>query len=231
MRIVGALRALGYTVSPRPVRRYRSRALRRPPSQSWRTFLKNHAADIWAVDLFTVQTLTLRTLYVIAFIAHDRHRIVHVNVTHHPTAAWVWRQLLEATPWGAQPRHLIRDRDRCYAADFVRQALRVGIRTVLTPIRAPECECRRRTRRRDAPTRVPGPHGRTQRAASTTDARRIPGSRQRDASAPDPWTGLTSRTRTPGKAERHGQSNPARGAWRPPQRVRSGCMRFYLPTA
>ena len=137
MRIVGELRALGYPVSPRTVRRYRSRALRRPPSQSWRTFLKNHAADIWAVDLFTVQTLTLRTLYVIVFIAHERRRIVHVNVTRHPTAAWVWRQLLEATPWGAQPRHLIRDRDRCYGADFVRKALRVGIRTVLTPVRAP----------------------------------------------------------------------------------------------
>ena len=137
MRIVGELRALGYTVSPRTVRRYRSQALRRPPSQSWRTFLKNHAADIWAVDLFTVQTLTLRTLYVIVFIAHDRRRIVHVNVTRHPTAEWVWRQLLEATPWGAQPRHLIRDRDRCYGADFVAKASRIGIHTVITPVRAP----------------------------------------------------------------------------------------------
>ncbi len=137
MRIVGELRALGYTVSPRTVRRYRGHALRRPPSQSWRTFLTNHAAGIWAVDLFTVQTLTLHTLYVIVFIAHERRRIVHVNVTRHPTAEWIWRQLLEATPWSSQPRHLIRDRDRCYGADFVTKAARIGIHTILTPVRAP----------------------------------------------------------------------------------------------
>jgi transposase InsO family protein len=137
MRIVGELRALGYTVSPRTVRRYRSQALRRPPSQSWRTFLKNHAAGIWAADLFTVQTLALRTLYVVVFIAHERRRIVHVNVTRHPTAEWVWRQLLEATPYGQQPRFLIRDRDRSYGADFIPKAARIGIETVLTPVQAP----------------------------------------------------------------------------------------------
>jgi transposase InsO family protein len=137
IRIVGELRALGYSVSSRTVRRYRSEALRRPPSQSWRTFLENHARDIWAVDLFTVQTVTLRTLYAIVSIAHDRRRIVHVNVTRHPTAEWVWRQLLEATPWGLQPRHLIRDRDRCYGSDFVTRASRIGIHAILTPVRAP----------------------------------------------------------------------------------------------
>ncbi len=137
MRIVGELRALGYAVSSRTVRRYRSEALRRPPSQSWRTFLDNHARDIWAVDLFTVQTLRLRTLYAIVFIAHDRRRIVHVSVTRHPTAEWVWRQLLEATPWGEEPRHLIRDRDRCNGAEFVAKASRIGIHTIVTPVRAP----------------------------------------------------------------------------------------------
>ena len=134
IRIVGELRALGYTVSSRTVRRYRTQALRRPPSQSWRTFLENHAPHIWAVDLFTVQTLTLRTLYVIVFIGHRRRHIVHVNVTSHPTAEWVWRQLLEATPWGAQPRHLIRDRDRCYGMDFIAKASQIGIHTILTPV-------------------------------------------------------------------------------------------------
>lgn len=64
VRIVGELRALGFTVSARTVRRYRTQARRRPPSQSWRTFLANHAPHIWVVDLFTVQTLTLQTLYV-----------------------------------------------------------------------------------------------------------------------------------------------------------------------
>jgi transposase InsO family protein len=137
VRIVGELRALGYEVSARTVRRYRQHALRRPPSQSWRTFLRNHAAQIWAVDLFTVQTLTFRTIYALVFIAHDRRRIVHVNVTRHPTAPWIWRQLIEATPWGEQPRYLIRDRDRSYGRDFVAHAARLGIKTVLTPVHAP----------------------------------------------------------------------------------------------
>ena len=135
VRIVGELRALGFTVSSRTVHRYRREVLRRPPAQSWRTL--NHAKHIWAVDLFTVQTATLQTLHAIVFIAHDRRRIMHVNVTRHPTAEWVWRQLLEATPRGIQPRHLIRDRDRCYGSEFLARASRIGIRTILTPVRAP----------------------------------------------------------------------------------------------
>jgi transposase InsO family protein len=137
VRIVGELRALGYTVSSRTVCRYRNAALRRPPSQSWRSFLDNHAKDIWAMDLSTVQTLTLRALYAIVFTAHDRRRIVHINVTRRPTADWVWRQLLEATPWGVQPRHLIRDRDRCYGSDLIARASNIGVRTILTPVHAP----------------------------------------------------------------------------------------------
>ncbi len=64
--------------------------------------------------------------------------VMHVNVTAHPTAQWVWRQLLEATPWGQQPRYLIRDRDRAYGGDFIGKARGIGIETVLTPIRAPK---------------------------------------------------------------------------------------------
>ncbi len=137
VRIVGELRALGFEVSGRTVRRYRHQALQRPPSQSWRTFLHNHAPHIWAVDLFTVQTLTLRTIYVLVFVTHDRRRLVHVNVTRHPSARWIWRQLIEATPWGVQPRYLIRDRDRSFGRDFVSHTARLGIKTLLTPVRAP----------------------------------------------------------------------------------------------
>ncbi len=88
------------------------------PSQTWRTFLGNHAHHLWAADLFTVPTLTFKTLYVLVFIAHGRRELVHVNVTANPTAAWVWRQLIEATPWGRKPRHLLRDRDAVYGARF-----------------------------------------------------------------------------------------------------------------
>ena len=110
IRIVGELRALGFEVSARTVSRYRQQALRRPPSQSWRTFLSNHASSIWAADRFTVQTLAFRTLSVFVVIDHGRRRIRHWNVTEHPIAPWIWRQMIEATAWGEQPGFLIRDR-------------------------------------------------------------------------------------------------------------------------
>jgi transposase InsO family protein len=123
-------------VSTRSIRRYRWRPPRRP-SQAWRTFLRNHARTTWAADRFTVQTLTFRTLYVLLLITHGRRELVHVNVTAHPTAAWVWRQLLEATAWGRRPRHLVRDRDAVSGGDCSRRANGLGIETVLTPVRAP----------------------------------------------------------------------------------------------
>ena len=71
-------------------------------------------------------------------ISHDRRRIVHWNVTAHPTAPWVWRQIVAATPWNRHPRFLIRDRDRSYGGDFVTKAAAIGIATILTPVRAPK---------------------------------------------------------------------------------------------
>jgi transposase InsO family protein len=138
IRIVGELQKLGYDVSAQTVRRYRRDARHHPPSQSWRTFLRNHAPHIWAADFFTVQTVTFKTLFVFFFISHYRRKLVHLNVTVHPTAEWVWRQLIEATPWGEQPNYLIRDRDRSYGAAFIPRAARIGIRTLLTPVRAPK---------------------------------------------------------------------------------------------
>ena len=70
-------------------------------------------------------------------VAHGRRELIHVNVTASPTAAWVWRQLVQATPWGRLPRFLIRDRDRAYGPDFPARAVGLGIRTILTPVRAP----------------------------------------------------------------------------------------------
>jgi putative transposase len=136
-RIRGELRKLGFAVANGSIRRYRSRPAPRPPNQTWRTFLRNHAHQLWAADLFTVPTVAFRTLYVFIFITHDRRELVHCRVTAHPTAAWVWRQLIEATPWGRQPRYLLRDRDAVYGRDFPRRAEALGIRTLLTPFRAP----------------------------------------------------------------------------------------------
>ena len=126
VRIQGELRALGHDVSAESVRRYRLLALRRPPSPSWRAFLRNHRHEIWACDFFTVPTISFSTLYVFFLVSHARRRIEHLNVTRHPTAEWVWRQLIEATAWGRGPRFLIRDRDRSYGGTFIPGAARSG---------------------------------------------------------------------------------------------------------
>ena len=98
-RIRGELLKLGLVVSNRSIRRYRWRRPRPQGSQSWRTFLKNHLNGIWAADLFVVHTISYQVLYVMFFIRHGRRELLHFNVTSSPTAAWVWRQLIEATPW------------------------------------------------------------------------------------------------------------------------------------
>jgi transposase InsO family protein len=100
--------------------------------------LTNHAHHLWAADLFTVPTLTFKTLYMPVFILHGRRELVHVNVTANPTAARIWRQVIEATPWGRRPRYLLRDRDAVYGRDFRRRAQRIGIDAIAIPIRAPK---------------------------------------------------------------------------------------------
>jgi transposase InsO family protein len=124
-------------VSKRSIQRYRRRGPAHPSGQTWRTFLANHAHHLWAADLLTVHTLTLKTLYVLVFIAHGRRELVHVNVTANPTAAWVWHQVIEATPWGSKPRHLLRDQDAVYGRDFRQRARRIGIDAIATPVASP----------------------------------------------------------------------------------------------
>jgi len=136
-RIWGELLKRGIAVGTRSIRRYRGRGPARPPSQTWRTFLQNHAGTSWAADLLTVQTRTLKVGYVLVVITHGRREVVHVNVTAHPTAAWVWRQVVEATAWGLRPRFLLRDRDAVVGGDFAQRAAALGVGTLLAPVRAP----------------------------------------------------------------------------------------------
>jgi hypothetical protein len=109
-RIRGELLKLAIVVSNRSIRRYRWRGPRRERSQSWSTFLRNQIKGIWAADLFVVQTIGFQTLYVFLFISRERRELVYFNVTASPTAAWIWRQAIEATAWDRQPRYLIHDR-------------------------------------------------------------------------------------------------------------------------
>ncbi|HET8645532.1 MAG TPA: transposase [Vicinamibacteria bacterium] len=127
-RIRGELRTLGIAVGNGSIRRSRWRPAPRPPSQTWGTFLGNHAHAIWAADLLTVHTLTFKTLYVLVLIARGRRELVRVAVTARPIAAWVWRQLMEATAWARQPAYLLRDRDRVYGGDFAARAKALGSR-------------------------------------------------------------------------------------------------------
>ena len=129
-RIHGELLKLGLTVSQATVSKYILRH-RRPPSQAWRAFLKNHenhAKDLIALDFFTVPTATFRVLFVLIVLSHGRRRLVHFNVTEHPTAEWTARQLIEACGQDESPRHLIRDRDQVYGERFSRQARLLDIR-------------------------------------------------------------------------------------------------------
>jgi transposase InsO family protein len=135
-RIHGELRKLGLAVSQATVSKYMLRP-RRPPSQAWQTFLKNHAGDLMALDFFTVPTATFRVLFVLVLLTHSRRRLAHFNVTEHPTAEWTARQLLEACAQEEAPRYLIRDRDRVYGERFSRQAKALDVREVIIAPRSP----------------------------------------------------------------------------------------------
>jgi hypothetical protein len=120
-RIHGELLKLGIDISETTVAKYMLKR-RDPPSQSWRTFLMNHAKETIALDFFTVPTATFKVLFVLVVLSHDRRRILHFNATEQPSAAWTARQLLEARGSDEAPRYLIRDRDSIYGAAFHRQA-------------------------------------------------------------------------------------------------------------
>jgi putative transposase len=113
-RIHGELQKAGITVSESTVAKY-VRRHPRAPSQTWRTFLTNHVSQIMAADLVVVPTVTLRLLFVLVILAHDRRRIVHVAVTAHPTAVWTAQQLRNAFPENEAPRYLVHDRDSVFA--------------------------------------------------------------------------------------------------------------------
>jgi transposase InsO family protein len=114
-RIHGELQKLGVVVSQSNVAKYMRRHPR-PPSQSWRTFLTNHAGQIMAADLFVVPTVTFRLLFVLVILAHERRRIIHADVTAHPTAGWIAQQLRNAFPEHETPQYLVHDRDGAFAA-------------------------------------------------------------------------------------------------------------------
>src|SRR4249920_1615379 len=135
-RIHGELLKLGIDLGETSVGKYIVRR-RKPPSQDWRTFLENHVNTMVSVDFFTVPTIRFQVLYVFLVLAHDRRRIVHFNVTAHPTAEWTAQQLREAFPFNQIPRYLLRDRDRIFGDEFRKDVKSMGIQEVLSAPRSP----------------------------------------------------------------------------------------------
>jgi hypothetical protein len=115
-RIHGELLKLGFDISERTVSRLMPKD--RNLTQTWMTFLRNHVGQLVSIDFFTVATIRLRVLYVFIVLAHDRRRVVHFNITEHPTAVWAAQQIIEAFPQGRAPRLMIRDRCGIYGESF-----------------------------------------------------------------------------------------------------------------
>jgi transposase InsO family protein len=126
-RIHGELLKLGFEVAQSSVAKYMVKR-RQPPSQGWWTFLRNHAPDIAAMDLFVAPTIGFDLLYAFVVVRLDRRELVWINVTANPTAEWVARQITEAFPWDEAPGYMVRDRDRIYVTIVTRRLRAMGIR-------------------------------------------------------------------------------------------------------
>jgi putative transposase len=135
-RIVGELRKLGIHVAKSTVEKYRARP-RKPPSPTWKAFLKNHVQDLVSLDFFVVPTVTHKILFVLLILAHHRRRVVHFKVTEHPTAQWTAQQVVEAFPWNEAPKYLLRDRDHVYGVHFRQRVHNMGIEEVVIAPQSP----------------------------------------------------------------------------------------------
>ena len=137
-RIRGELLKLGIKVSKRTVQKYMKRKDSPSPSgQTWATFLRNHASQIWACDFTQVTDIMFRSLFIFIIIEHASRRIVHVAITSNPSDVWVAQQLRESTPWGEGPKYLIRDNDPKFGQHFSAVAEGTGIKEIRTPTGAP----------------------------------------------------------------------------------------------
>jgi len=128
-RVQAELRLLGYDVAESTVAKYMKKRRPGPRSQSWRTFLKNHMDCTAGCDFFVVHTINFRLLFCFVILGHGQRRILHFNVTEHPSATWTAQQLIEAFPAdGTEPRYLLRDRDSIFGNYFRRRVKNMGIK-------------------------------------------------------------------------------------------------------
>jgi len=134
-RIRGELLKLGIKISKRTIQKYMLQKQEKT-SQTWKTFLKNHASQIWACDFTVVHNLLFQPLHIFVIIELQSRKVVHAAVTQFPTDEWTAQQLRDATPWGTQPKYMIRDRDKKFGTHFAAAASEIKI--LKTPIRAPK---------------------------------------------------------------------------------------------
>jgi hypothetical protein len=172
-RIHGELQKLGLEISQATVSKYLGRRST-PPSQTWRTFLDNHIQTFVSVDFFAVPTVTFKVLFVFVVLAHERRRVLHINVTDTPTAQWTAQEIVEAFPWDTAPRYVLRDRDAVYGGVFSSRVQTMGIHEVKTAPRVSLAEFLRGTAHRHPPPRVPRPHRGAERTPSASPAERVP---------------------------------------------------------
>jgi putative transposase len=135
-RIHGELKMLGIAISERTVSRI-LRRLPRPPNQTWKTFLHNHVGQMVSIDFFTVPTITMKVLFVFIVLEHDRRKVLHFDVTEHPTGAWTAQQIVEAFADRDAAHYLIRDRDSRYSAEVRLRIKALGIQEILTAPKSP----------------------------------------------------------------------------------------------
>jgi transposase InsO family protein len=126
-RIHGELLMLGFEIAESTVSKYMI-PRRGPPSQTWRTFVRNQAEAIAGIDLCVVPTLTFECLFAVLVVGHGRRQLLWFAVTRHPTAEWLAQQIVEAFPWGTAPTYLVRDNDGAYGLAFTNRVRRLGIR-------------------------------------------------------------------------------------------------------
>lgn len=136
-RIHGEIMKLGFHISESTVQRYVPKKNGRTSGQRWKTFLKNHAAKIVSMDFLTVPTINYRLLYVLVFLSHERRKIVHFNVTAHPTSEWSTQQMRNVLHDSEIPKFLIRDRDTKFGSLFSQTVSNFGIREIVTAYRSP----------------------------------------------------------------------------------------------
>ncbi len=187
-RIHGELLMLGFAVAQSTVSKYMARASK-PPSQTWKTFLQNHAEAIAAIDMCVVPTLTFDRLFAFLVLGHGRRQLLWFEVTRHPTAEWLARQITEAFPWASAPAYLVRDNDRAYGHVFTSRVRAMGIRDRPISPRSPWQNGICGTSDRHIAPRVPGSNGHCRRDAPAANSFRLCGVLQSSAHA----LGITER--------------------------------------